>query len=817
MKWGAIVLALALGADAFVPHASPVISRTRAVRSKMTMEAATAPATQEALATAATEARGLAMDSIAAAESGHLGLPLGAAEMGAVLFGQSMTYNADEPKWINRDRFVLSAGHGSMFLYSWLHIAGYDLPKAEVANFRQHHAMTPGHPEFPSSEHNTPGIEATTGPLGAGVSNCAGLAAASKMSGALFNTDDHTIFDNHIFCIVGDGCLQEGVSAEAACFSAHEVRSWTVGWGCARDRDSAAVRWGLARDRERVYFIVSRRVRSQVESSDSLSFQKHLTDLPLVVFACARVRRRPTTRSLGRCAWIAGTRERPGRGWTTSLSLSPFQKLDNLIVLYDANDVTLDKMAEFTQSEDVGKRYEAYGWDVITLLDGHDLVAMHSAVEEAKDNNNGKPTLIICKTEIGKGIDEVAGTNAAHGEAGVAYVDEARKKLGLPEEKWYVSPGTYDYFAEHKKGLQTKYKAWEATYGEWQKANPDKAAILQDGIDGKTPSVAELSAAIPEHTGGDVATRIAGADVLQGIAAAVPLYISGSADLHGSTKNYIKGGGDFGSGLGKTYAGRNVYYGIREHAMGCILNGFAYYGLFRVSGATFLVFADYMRATVRIAALSELPVNYIWTHDSIGVGEDGPTHQPVETVSGLRVFPNLDVIRPADPEETAGAFIAGIDKKTGPTALILTRQNVRTLGDYADVKTRREGVLKGAYILKKETGPLTTIIMGTGSEVQHACAAADAIGDGVRVVSMPCMERFDAQSAEYKAEVLPDSCRSRVAVEAGITTLWYKYVGLDGKVIGVDRFGFSAPGDIVMHELGMTGDRVTETVKAFLA
>jgi len=714
MKWGAIVLALALGADAFVPHASPVISRTRAVRSKMTMEAATAPATQEALATAATEARGLAMDSIAAAESGHLGLPLGAAEMGAVLFGQSMTYNADEPKWINRDRFVLSAGHGSMFLYSWLHIAGYDLPKAEVANFRQHHAMTPGHPEFPSSEHNTPGIEATTGPLGAGVSNCAGLAAASKMSGALFNTDDHTIFDNHIFCIVGDGCLQEGVSAEAACFSAHE-------------------------------------------------------------------------------------------------------KLDNLIVLYDANDVTLDKMAEFTQSEDVGKRYEAYGWDVITLLDGHDLVAMHSAVEEAKDNNNGKPTLIICKTEIGKGIDEVAGTNAAHGEAGVAYVDEARKKLGLPEEKWYVSPGTYEYFAEHKKGLQAKYAAWEATYGEWQKANPDKAAILQDGIDGKTPSVDELSAAIPEHTGGDVATRIAGADVLQGIAAAVPLYISGSADLHGSTKNYIKGGGDFGSGLGKTYAGRNVYYGIREHAMGCILNGFAYYGLFRVSGATFLVFADYMRATVRIAALSELPVNYIWTHDSIGVGEDGPTHQPVETVSGLRVFPNLDVIRPADPEETAGAFIAGIDKKTGPTALILTRQNVRTLSDYADVKTRREGVLKGAYILKKETGPLTTIIMATGSEVQHACAAADAIGDGVRVVSMPCMERFDAQSAEYKAEVLPDSCRSRVAVEAGITTLWYKYVGLDGKVIGVDRFGFSAPGDIVMKELGMTGDGVTDTVKAFLA
>jgi len=335
MKAALVALALS-GANALVaPHAKAV--------SATAMQAATlqvAPATTEALATAANEARGLAMDSIAAAASGHLGLPLGSAEMGAVLFGQSMTYNPDDPTWVNRDRFVLSAGHGSMFLYSWLHLAGYDLPKDEVANFRQHHAMTPGHPEFPNSEHATPGVEATTGPLGAGVSNCAGIAAASKMSAELFNTKDHTIFDNHIFCIVGDGCLQEGVSSESACFAAHE-------------------------------------------------------------------------------------------------------KLDNLIVLYDANDVTLDKMAEFTQSEDVGARYEAYGWDVITLLDGHDLTALYEATEEAKANNNGKPTLIICKTEIGRGIEEVAGTNAAHGEAGVAYVDAARAKLGLPEEKWFVSDDTY--------------------------------------------------------------------------------------------------------------------------------------------------------------------------------------------------------------------------------------------------------------------------------------------------------------------------------------------------------------------------------------
>ena len=588
------VLALALsGASAFAPSA-------RTTSSVKLSATAVAPAMMETLATAATEARGLAMDSIAAAESGHLGLPLGAAEMGAVLFGTAMTYNADEPKWINRDRFVLSAGHGSMFLYSWLHMAGYDLPMDEVANFRQHHSQTPGHPEFPNSEHSTPGIEATTGPLGAGVSNSVGIAAAGKMSAALFNTPEHTLFDSHVFCIVGDGCLQEGVSAESACFAAHEG-------------------------------------------------------------------------------------------------------LDNLIVMYDANDVTLDKMAEFTQSEDVGKRYEAYGWDVITLLDGHDLNALTSAVELAKSNDNGKPTIIICKTEIGRGIDEVAGTNAAHGEAGVAYVDNSRKQLGLPDSKWFVSEGTYKYFAERKVELKGVYDAWTTTYAAWQTANPDNAKILADGINNVVPSSEELFAAIPAYEGGDIATRVAGSNVMQDIAAAIPLYISGSADLHGSTKNYIKGGGDFGRNFGKTYAGRNLYYGIREHAMGCIMNGFAYYGLFRPSGATFLVFCDYMRAPVRIAALAELGVSYIWTHDSIGVGEDGPTHQPVETVSGLRVFPNLDVIRPADPEETVGAYVASIVKQTGPTALILSRQNLMTLSDIPSA-VRRQGVPGRVAVFKPILG-----------------------------------------------------------------------------------------------------------------
>jgi len=702
MKLAIGALALS-GASALV---APRLSVKTTALNAATLEVA--PATSEALQTAANEARGLAMDSISAAKSGHLGLPLGAAEMGAVLWGQSMTYNPKDPTWVNRDRFVLSAGHGSMFLYSWLHLAGYDLPKDEVANFRQHHAATPGHPEFPNSEHTTPGIEATTGPLGAGISNAVGLAAAGKMSAAMFNTPEHTLFDNHIFVMVGDGCLQEGVSAEASCFAAHE-------------------------------------------------------------------------------------------------------KLDNLIVLYDANDVTLDKMAEFTQSEDVGARYEAYGWDVITLTDGHDLKAIYEAIEEGKANDNGKPTMIIAKTEIGRGIDEVAGTNAAHGEAGVAYVDDARKNLGLPADKWHVSDDTYKFFADRNAAGAKTYDAWQATYKAWQAANPDQAKVLADGINKVTPTEEALLKAIPAAPTAAEATRISGSNIINDIAAAMPLYISGSADLHGSNKNYIKGAGDFGADFGKSYKGRNLYYGIREHAMGCIMNGFAYYGLFRPSGATFLVFADYMRAAVRIAALAELPVSYIWTHDSIGVGEDGPTHQPVETVSGLRAFPNLDVMRPADYEETAGAYVASATRQTGPTALILSRQNLDQTGT-----TDRAKTLLGGYVAVKETGALECIIIATGSELQHAVAAAKQIGGGVRVVSMPCMERFDRQSDAYKAEVLPDSCRKRVAMEAGISTMWYKYVGLDGKVIGVDRFGFSAPGDIVMAELGMDADNCLKVVKAYM-
>lgn len=649
---------------------------------------------------AATEARGLAIDAVHACSSGHLGLPLGCAEIGAGLFGVNLRYNPDEPTWLNRDRFVLSAGHGSMFLYSWLHLAGY--PKVtleEVKNFRKLGSHTPGHPE----QFETPGVEATTGPLGQGIANAVGYAISAKMAAAHFNTPEHTIFDQRIICLAGDGCMQEGIAHEAASLAAHEG-------------------------------------------------------------------------------------------------------LDNLILIYDSNDVTLDAAASATQSEDAAKRFEAYGWEVQTV-DGHDITAVVCAVQHAKIQN-GKPHLIIAKTVIGKGIVQVEGTSKAHGEGGAKFADESRKALGLPEEHFYVSAETRAFFAEHKKKLVAGYQAWQKNYEAWRAANPQLADLLDSSRNRVIPALLEKIPTFP--TDAKIATRKAGSDVLQPIAKAMPLLISGSADLHGSTLNYIAGGGDFNR---ENRIGRNIPFGIREHAMCAILNGIAYDGIFRPSGATFLVFADYGRPSIRLAALSKLPVVYIFTHDSVGVGEDGPTHQPVETVSGLRVIPNLDVIRPADPEETAGAFAAAMEQVTGPTLLSLTRQAVPMLNEIP-VQTRREGVLRGGYIALKETAPLKTILLSCGSELQHAIAAAKTLGAGTRVVSLPCFSRFERQSAEYREEVLPSSCRRRVAIEAGVPDAWYRYVGLDGKVVGISRFGLSAPGNKVMEVLGITAEKVVEAANS---
>ncbi|MEZ0388112.1 MAG: transketolase [Verrucomicrobium sp.] len=654
------------------------------------------------LSKAANEARGLAMDAVHKCNSGHLGLPLGSAEIGAVLFGESLQCDPASPKWLNRDRFILSAGHGSMFIYSWLALSGYNLSIEELSKFRALRSHTPGHPE----SFETEGVECTTGPLGQGVGNAVGFAMSGKMAAAKYNTAEHTIFDNHIIALAGDGCLQEGVAREAVSFAAHNG-------------------------------------------------------------------------------------------------------LDNLILIFDSNDVTLDAMAKVTQSENFQQVYEGLGWDAVTI-DGHDLDAIKGAVEAAKSNDNGKPKIIIAKTLIGKGIPEVAGTAKAHGEGGAKFIDAARLALGLPaDQHFFVSDEVKSYFADLKAKRGEAHAEWTKTFEAWAAANPELKAALDKGVK-YDHSAEELLKLVPEYPADSkAATRNSGGDILNLIAKAVPSVITGSADLFGSTKNYIKDGGDYSAA---NPTGRNIWFGIREHAMGAICNGVAYDGLFRISGATFLVFADYCRPSIRLAALSKLPVTYIFTHDSVGVGEDGPTHQPVETVSGLRVIPNLDVIRPGDSEECAAAFAAAFSRQDGPTLLALSRQDLPNQGGTpADV--RREGTLKGGYVLVKETGALKTILLATGSEVQHAVDAAKQLGEGVRVVSLPCFERFDRQPQAYRDEVLPPSVTKRIAIEAGVTALWWKYVGSEGKIVGIDRFGLSAPGNVVMKELGITAESVVAAAK----
>lgn len=655
----------------------------------------------EILSKAAAQARGLAIDAVHACSSGHLGLPLGCAEIGAVLYGAgALRYDPTEPRWLNRDRFILSAGHGSMFLYSWLHLSGYALSLDAVKNFRQLGSETPGHPEF----GETAGVEATTGPLGQGIGNAVGYALSGKRAAAKFNTAEHTLFDHHVIALHGDGCLQEGVAKEAIAFAGHN-------------------------------------------------------------------------------------------------------QLDNLILIYDSNDVTLDAMAERTQSEDAEGYFTSQGFDAV-VIDGHNFAAIEGAIAQAKGNDNGKPKVIIAKTTIGKGIPEVEGTAAGHGEGGAKHAESARRGLGLPAETFFISDEVRAHFKQVAETCAIEHAAWKQTFEAWRAANPELAKELEGGV----PS--DLLDQIPPFDSGtNAATRASAGTIMQAVAKAVPSLISGSADLYGSTKNYIKAAGDFGP---EDYSARNIWFGIREHGMGAICNGIAYDGIFKASGATFLVFADYMRGSIRLAALAKLPVTYLFTHDSVGVGEDGPTHQPVETVSSLRVIPNLDVIRPADAEETAGAFAAAMQRSDGPTALILTRQNVPDQSRLS-VKDRREGVLKGAYIARKESGALKVILMATGSELQHAMEAAERLGDGARVVSLPCFECFERQSAHYRESVLPSACTARVAIEAGVSATWGRYLGFHGKAVCIDRFGISAPGSTVMAELGITAEQVAKAATAVMA
>ena len=676
---------------------------------------------QEILAKAADIARGLAIDAVHASQSGHLGLPLGCAEIGAVLYGRELHHCPDHPEWLNRDRFVLSAGHGSMFLYAWLHLSGYaEMTIEEIKRFRQLHSKTPGHPEL---THAPSGIETSTGPLGQGVGNAVGMAVAAEMAAARFNTAEQAIFDHHIICLCGDGCLQEGVAMESVAFAGH-------------------------------------------------------------------------------------------------------QRLERLILIYDSNNVTLDAMAKETQSEDTAKKFEAMGWDVQTI-DGQDMEMVAAAIDRARMAGSGKPQFIIAKTLIGKGIPEIAGTQKAHGEGGAKFAEAARKGLGLPAELYYVAPEVKDYFAKRREKLSKDYNDWMKLFEAWKSANPKLAKELSvssalsqqmaEQTDQKTADTSRLFAAIPEFPADSkLATRKAGSEVLQPLSKITPLLIGGSADLYGSTLNYIgdpKVTDDFKPGH---RTGRNIRFGIREHGMGAILNGIAAHGIFRPSGATFLVFADYCRPSIRLAALSHLPVIYIFTHDSVGVGEDGPTHEPIETVPGLRVIPNLDVVRPADPEETAGAYVAALERTEGPTLLALSRQTVPLLSAIP-VQTRREGVLKGAYIAKKESAALEMILLASGSELQHVLKAAETLGPGTRVVSVPCFERFRRQPSSYHEEVLPASCRRRISLEASEPTSWYRYVGPEGRAIGIERFGLSAPGGTVMKELGITAEHVIEVARGLPA
>ncbi len=664
---------------------------------------------QELLQKAANQARGLAMDAIAACASGHLGLPLGCAEIGAVLFGKVLRINPSEPRWLNRDRFVLSAGHGSMFLYAWLHLAGFDLSLDDIRAFRAQGSKTPGHPEFGI----TPGVECTTGPLGQGVANAVGFAISAKRAAAVYNTPGHEIFDARVFCLAGDGCLEEGVAREAA-------------------------------------------------------------------------------------------------------SLAGVLRLDNLILIYDSNGITLDAPLSVSQQDDMAALFTAMGWEVVTV-DGHDMAILDDTLTRLRRETNGRPKFVIAKTVIARGVPEVEGTHKGHGEGGARFSEAAHARWGIPAgERFYVSGDVRAFFSDLKAAREQDAAQWNARYAEWRKARPDLAALLDAGMQACREGVpAERTDEAIPHFPADYAdaTRSASAEAINAVARACPSLVTASADLFSSNKNYIKHGGDYGPDAPE---GRNLWCGIREHAMAALCNGLACDGLFRPSAATFCVFADYMRGAIRVSALSRLPVIYILTHDSIAVGEDGPTHQPVETAAGLRMIPNLDVIRPADPEESAGAWMAAMERADGPTALVLTRQKVPALHDIP-IKLRRGGVLKGGYIALRETSALRLILLACGSELALALDAAARLGGGVRVVSMPSLFRFDLQSEEYRESVLPSSCLRRISIEAGVTAPWWKYVGLKGKALGVDRFGFSAPGGQVLSEFGMTVETIVDAAASMLA
>jgi len=644
--------------------------------------------------------RGLAMDAVQRANSGHPGLPLGMADVAVVLWSQFLTFNPTDPEWINRDRFFLSAGHGSMLLYSLLHLSGYDLPLEDLQNFRQWGSRTPGHPEI----HLTPGVETTTGPLGQGLGNAVGSAIAERWLAARVNRPDFPLIDHHTYVIASDGDMMEGISHEACSLAGH---------------------LGLGR----------------------------------------------------------------------------------LIVLYDDNGITIDGKTELSFSEDVLKRFEAYGWHT-NRVDGHDPEGVRAAIAAARAETE-RPSIIACRTIIGFGSPNKAGTAKAHGEPlGVDEVRLTKERLGLPANAFYVAPEAREFLGAAGQAGAQQQAVWEGMWEEYSAQYPDEAEAFRRMLAGEADVALDLAELFDPAK--SIATRVASGVVLNAIASQVPALLGGSADLTPSNKTDLKGEGDLRRG---DFSGRYVRYGIREHAMGAIMNGMALHGGVRPYGGTFLVFSDYMRPSIRLAAIMEAPVIYVFTHDSIGVGEDGPTHQPVEHLMALRAIPNLTVIRPADPTETAAAWLAALENKKGPTALALTRQNLPNLnGTIGDA-------LRGGYVLADADAP-QVILIGTGSEVQLALAAREMLaaeGIAARVVSMPSFELFAAQPEEYRESVLPRGVRARVSVEAGITEGWERFVGLDGLSVGINRFGASAPYEVVFRELGITAEAVAGAARAVLA
>ncbi|ABV62368.1 transketolase [Bacillus pumilus] len=653
--------------------------------------------------------RTLSIDAIEKANSGHPGMPMGAAPMAYALWTNHLNVSPQNPNWFNRDRFVLSAGHGSMLLYSMLHLSGYNLSIDDLKQFRQWGSKTPGHPEFGHTE----GVDATTGPLGQGIAMAVGMALAERHLAETYNKDNFNVVDHYTYSICGDGDLMEGISSEAASLAGH---------------------LGLGR----------------------------------------------------------------------------------LIVLYDSNDISLDGDLDRSFSENVKNRFEAMNWEVLYVKDGNNIEEVTAAIEKAKQSTD-RPTLIEVKTTIGFGSPNRAGTSGVHGAP--LGSDEAKLTKEAYswtfEEDFHVPSEVYDHFKEAVKDAgQKKEAAWNEQFAQYEKEYPELAAQLKLAIEGKLPENWDQEIPVYE-AGSSLASRASSGEVLNGIAKQVPFFIGGSADLAGSNKTTIKNTDDFGK---DHYAGKNIWFGVREFAMGAALNGMALHGGLRVFGGTFFVFSDYLRPAIRLAALMGLPVTYVFTHDSIAVGEDGPTHEPVEQLASLRAMPNLSVIRPADGNETAAAWKLAVSSTDKPTALVLTRQNLPTI-DQAPEKAY-EGVEKGGYVVVEAADAQPeALLLASGSEVGLAIEAQKALEkEGIRasVVSLPAWDRFDQQSDEYKESVLPTAVRARVAIEMGASLGWERYTGLDGDVIAIDKFGASAPGETIIEKYGFTVSNVVSRVKAKL-